>query len=186
MLKVGDVLDILSIPLLAADETLRLTPNTRLSGTAFSLRDDEVAVAASLSLSLSHSDLPGDSQLGVLLNGETLQTIDLDQFNAGGMTQRLDIPSALILPFNRLEFRLLGQATQQCHGDDQSVGRVEIAPESRLALTLQRLPFPARTRLRLGNPCNPLPESHLAHRERPNFIPRSQKSREENSSCSST
>ncbi|MBY6110935.1 UDP-forming cellulose synthase catalytic subunit [Halomonas sp. DP1Y21-3] len=132
----------LSIPLLAADETLRLTPNTRLSGTAFSLRDDEVAVAASLSLSLSHSDLPADSQLGVLLNGETLQTIDLDQFNAGGMTQRLDIPSALILPFNRLEFRLLGQATQQCHGDDQAVGRVEIAPESRLALTLQRLPTP--------------------------------------------
>lgn len=121
---------------------LRLQGDGAEAGVEFSIPGDEVASSAVLYLSLRYSDelLEGVSQLQVALNGVTVETLALDRFTADGYEAEISIPPELILPYNTLLLSLGGETLMQCDNLLSDNIWAEVAPESHLTLTTQRLP----------------------------------------------
>lgn len=116
-----------------------------IRGFAFSLRSDDVVTTANMTLRYSVS--PGldvkSSQLNVVLNGETIHAIALNEQDSGIRDVTFEILPYVLLPDNTLEFHVLAkkQGQDSKEGElDKSVW-VKISHSSVLNLVVQRLPL---------------------------------------------
>jgi cellulose synthase (UDP-forming) len=129
---------------------LRIRNAVRLQGThgeisiPFGVRKNQVVTQATITLQLAWSPaLLGDlSQLVVLVNGETVQTVALRPQDSGGQLLTLQVNPALFLPGdNQLNLRLIGHYARDCEDPFNSVLWANISnTRSWLDLTLQDLP----------------------------------------------
>lgn len=129
---------------------LRIRNAVRLQGThgeisiPFGVRKSQVVTQATITLQLAWSPaLLGDmSQLVVLVNGETVQTVALRPQDSGGQLLTLQVNPALFLPGdNQLNLRLIGHYARDCEDPFNSVLWANISnTRSWLDLTLQDLP----------------------------------------------
>lgn len=122
--------------------TLRGTqPDSQIE---FGVRSDEVVTRALLTLSYRPSPalLPVQSQLKVYLNDELvgLVTVSADQAGKENQTQ-LPIDPRFISDFNRVRLELVGHYANVCENPANSTIWMDIGKESRLDLTLQKLPL---------------------------------------------
>lgn len=129
---------------------LRVQNAIRLQGTRgeisvpFGLRQDEVVIAASITLRAAWSpSLLGDrSQLVVIVNGEVAEIVPLKPENSGGQEIIVSVNPALFLPGdNQLNLRLIGHYTRDCEDPFSSLLWANISnTRSWLDLTTQNLP----------------------------------------------
>ena len=114
-------------------------------GMSFSLRSDEVIQAATMHLRLSISPGldPSNSQLVVVINGETVHSLSLDTNNRGINEITFPISPYVLLLDNTLEFQVLARKL----GDDTEALKfdksvwVQISNSSYLALDTSRIPM---------------------------------------------
>ncbi|WP_082678111.1 cellulose biosynthesis cyclic di-GMP-binding regulatory protein BcsB [Type-E symbiont of Plautia stali] len=122
--------------------TLRGTEPT--SQIEFGVRSDEVVTRAMLTLSYRPSPalIPTLSQLKVYLNDELvgLVTVTADQLGKENQTQ-LPIDPRFIGDFNRVRLELVGHYANVCENPANSTIWMDIGKESKLDLTLQKLPL---------------------------------------------
>ncbi|MBK0096853.1 cellulose biosynthesis cyclic di-GMP-binding regulatory protein BcsB [Erwinia sp. S63] len=122
--------------------TLRGTEPT--SQIEFGVRSDEVVTRALLTLSYRPSPalIPTLSQLKVYLNDELvgLVTVTADQLGKENQTQ-LPIDPRFIGDFNRVRLELVGHYANVCENPANSTIWMDIGKESKLDLTLQKLPL---------------------------------------------
>ncbi|MBK0126926.1 cellulose biosynthesis cyclic di-GMP-binding regulatory protein BcsB [Pantoea sp. S61] len=122
--------------------TLRGTEPT--SQIEFGVRSDEVVTRALLTLSYRPSPalIPTLSQLKVYLNDELvgLVTVTADQLGKEDQTQ-LPIDPRFIGDFNRVRLELVGHYANVCENPANSTIWMDIGKESKLDLTLQKLPL---------------------------------------------
>lgn len=122
--------------------TLRGTEPT--SQIEFGVRSDEVVTRALLTLSYRPSPalIPTLSQLKVYLNDELvgLITVTADQLGKENQTQ-LPIDPRFIGDFNRVRLELVGHYANVCENPANSTIWMDIGKESKLDLTLQKLPL---------------------------------------------
>jgi cellulose synthase operon protein B len=122
--------------------TLRGTDPT--SQIEFGVRSDEVVTRALLTLSYRPSPalIPTLSQLKVYLNDELvgLVTVTADQLGKENQTE-LPIDPRFIGDFNRVRLELVGHYANVCENPANSTIWMDIGKESKLDLTLQKLPL---------------------------------------------
>ncbi|MGK3124355.1 cellulose biosynthesis cyclic di-GMP-binding regulatory protein BcsB [Candidatus Pantoea formicae] len=122
--------------------TLRGTEPT--SQIEFGVRSDEVVTRALLTLNYRPSPalIPMLSQLKVYLNDELvgLVTVTADQLGKENQTQ-LAIDPRFIGDFNRVRLELVGHYANVCENPANSTIWMDIGKESKLDLTLQKLPL---------------------------------------------
>jgi cellulose synthase operon protein B len=122
--------------------TLRGTEPT--SQIEFGVRSDEVVTRALLTLNYRPSPalIPMLSQLKVYLNDELvgLVTVTTDQLGKENQTQ-LAIDPRFIGDFNRVRLELVGHYANVCENPANSTIWMDIGKESKLDLTLQKLPL---------------------------------------------
>ncbi|PKB90033.1 hypothetical protein A8A01_09680 [Ewingella americana] len=87
---------------------LTLSGGQLQSGIIFTLPADEVVTNAHLSLALKISSalIARDTTLELMLNGQPLGNLPLNQSSNGGDVYDLDIPSAMVVSNNNLSFRV--------------------------------------------------------------------------------
>ncbi|WP_343553946.1 cellulose biosynthesis cyclic di-GMP-binding regulatory protein BcsB [Pantoea sp.] len=122
--------------------TLRGTePSSQIE---FGVRSDEVVTRALLNLSYRPSPalIPTLSQLKVYLNDELvgLVTVTADQLGKENQTQ-LPIDPRFISDFNRVRLELVGHYANVCENPANSTIWLDIGKDSKLDLTLQKLPL---------------------------------------------
>lgn len=110
----------------------------------FGVRSDEVATKALLMLSFRPSPalLPTLSHLKIYLNDEMVGLVTLTAEQLGKENQvEVPIDPRFIGDFNRIRFELVGHYTNICENPAYSSIWLDIGKESRLELTLQKLPL---------------------------------------------
>ncbi|WP_051330032.1 UDP-forming cellulose synthase catalytic subunit [Niveispirillum irakense] len=109
---------------------------------AFSIRRDEVATAAALTLRLGNSPslMKNISHLKVSLNDELLGSVALGPDTADGHVLELPINPLLLQADNRLGLEFVGHYTTDCEDPLHSALWAAVNPSSTLRLSLQRLP----------------------------------------------
>lgn len=122
--------------------TLRGTVPT--SQIEFGVRSDEVVTRALLTLNYRPSPalIPTLSQLKVYLNDELVSLITLTADQLGKENQaQLAIDPRFIGDFNRIRLELVGHYANVCENPANSTIWLDIGKESKLDLTLQKLPL---------------------------------------------
>jgi len=124
--------------------SMKLRGTEPTSQIEFSVRSDEVVTQALLTLSYRPSPalLPTLSQLKVYLNDELvgLITVAADQLGKQNQAQ-LPIDPRFISDFNRVRLELVGHYANVCENPANSTIWMDIGKESKLDLTLQKLPL---------------------------------------------
>ncbi|WP_455818680.1 cellulose biosynthesis cyclic di-GMP-binding regulatory protein BcsB [Pseudomonas cerasi] len=110
----------------------------------FGVRSDEVATKALLTLHFRPSPalIPTQSHLKIYLNDEMvgLVTVTAEQLGKENQAQ-VAIDPRFISDFNRIRFELVGHYANVCENPANSAIWLDIGKESRLDLTLQKLPL---------------------------------------------
>jgi cellulose synthase (UDP-forming) len=123
-------------------DPIRLQGRSNTRGLGFTLRADQVVNSARLVVPISYSPSldPANSQLSVLLNGQTIHSVVLNPIGGTSSTLEFDVNPNLFLRDNNLVFKLtakrVGQAAQ-C-ADDEAVW-AEISNRAELRLSVDRL-----------------------------------------------
>ncbi|HBH64806.1 MAG TPA: cellulose synthase regulator BcsB, partial [Erwinia persicina] len=110
----------------------------------FGVRSDEVATKALLTLNFRPSPalLPTLSHLKIYLNDEMVGLVTLTAEQLGKENQvQVPVDPRFISDFNRIRFELVGHYTNVCENPAFSSIWLDIGKESRLDLTLQKLPL---------------------------------------------
>lgn len=110
----------------------------------FGVRSDELVTQAVLHLSYRPSPalLPTMSHFKVYLNDELVGLVTLTPEQLGKENQAtINIDPRFITDFNRVRFELVGHYTNICENPANSAIWVDLGKESRLDLTLQKLPL---------------------------------------------
>ncbi|MGV8927800.1 MAG: cellulose biosynthesis cyclic di-GMP-binding regulatory protein BcsB [Ewingella sp.] len=120
---------------------LTLSGGQLQSGIIFTLPADEVVTSAHLSLALKISPalIARDTTLELMLNGQPLGSLPLNQTGNGGDVYQLDIPSAMVVSSNNLSFRVHDSNTMTCEKDQSDKYWVTILPATNIALEGQKL-----------------------------------------------
>jgi len=107
----------------------------------FSVRSDEVVLAAKLKIKYNYSPslLPELSHLQVLLNDEVATVIPLPKDKNLGNTREIDIDSRFFTDYNKLMFRLIGHYTYRCEDPLHTSLWANIGNQGTLELTLAPL-----------------------------------------------
>ncbi|MEA9389914.1 cellulose biosynthesis cyclic di-GMP-binding regulatory protein BcsB [Acerihabitans sp. TG2] len=133
--------DSISVTNMGQPNGLTLGGGQLQSGIAFSLPLDQVVVSARLYLALKVSPALAarDTNLQLMLNGQDLGSVALNQANATNNVYQLDIPAAMIVSNNNLSFSVNDENTLQCEPDSTDKYWVTVLPTSRLQLSSQIL-----------------------------------------------
>lgn len=110
----------------------------------FGVRSDEVATKALLTLNFLPSPalIPTLSHLKIYLNDEMVGLVTLTAEQLGKASEvQVPIDPRFISDFNRIRFELVGHYTNVCENPAYSSIWLDIGKESRLDLTLQKLPL---------------------------------------------
>ena len=120
---------------------LTLSGGQLQSGIIFTLPADEVVTNAHLSLALKISPalIARDTTLELMLNGQPLGNLPLNQSSNGGDVYDLDIPSAMVVSNNNLSFRVHDSNTMTCEKDQSDKYWVTILPTTSIGLEGQQL-----------------------------------------------
>ena len=120
---------------------LTLSGGQLQSGILFTLPADEVVTNAHLSLALKISPalIARDTTLELMLNGQPLGNLPLNQTSNGGDVYELDIPSAMVVSSNNLSFRVHDSNTMTCEKDQSDKYWVTILPTTSIGLEGQQL-----------------------------------------------
>lgn len=113
---------------------LTLSGGQLQSGILFTLPADEVVTNAHLSLAL----IARDTTLELMLNGQPLGNLPLNQSSNGGDVYDLDIPSAMVVSSNNLSFRVHDSNTMTCEKDQSDKYWVTILPTTSIGLEGQQ------------------------------------------------
>lgn len=140
------------------------SPNGQIE---FGVRSDELVTQAVLHLSYRPSPalLPTLSHFKVYLNDELVGLVTITPEQLGKESQAaVNIDPRFISDFNRVRFELVGHYSNVCENPANSAIWLDIGKESRLDLTLQKLP--------LKNDLSDFPEPFFDHRDnRPLQLP---------------
>lgn len=120
---------------------LTLSGGQLQSGIIFTLPADEVVTNAHLSLALKISPalIARDTTLELMLNGQPLGNLPLNQSSNGGDVYDLDIPAAMVVSNNNLSFRVHDSNTMTCEKDQSDKYWVTILPTTSIGLEGQQL-----------------------------------------------
>ena len=133
----------------------------------FGVRSDELVTQAALHLSYRPSPalLPTLSHLKIYLNDELVGLVTITPEQLGKENQAtVNIDPRFIADFNRVRFELVGHYTNVCENPASTAIWVDIGKESKLDLTLQKLP--------LKNDLSDFPEPFFDSRDnRPLVLP---------------
>ncbi|BBC71896.1 cellulose synthase [Altererythrobacter sp. B11] len=131
---------------LAVKQPVRLAGTRGEIGIPFGIAENEVVTKARFTLTFAYSPslLQDLSQMVVLVNGETVDTVRLARSGSDGMTVTMDVQPALFLPGeNRLNLRFLGHYTRDCEDPFHSSLWANVSnTRSFLDLQAQRLALP--------------------------------------------
>jgi cellulose synthase (UDP-forming) len=127
---------------LGAAGPLQLRGSSELQGVQFGIRQNEVVVAAQLTLSgaMSPSLIPEFSNVTVTLNEQYVGTLPADAQHTRFTDVVMPINPAFFQDENRLNFRFTGRYTRDCNDPLSGLLWSTIYDTSTLTLTLQRLP----------------------------------------------
>ncbi len=108
---------------------------------AFSIRADEVVVAAKLRMAYDYSPalIPELSHLRVLLNERTAMLEALPKDKSLGNAREINLDPRLFSETNNLRFNLIGHYTRQCEDPFHSSLWLTVSDQSRIELTLAPL-----------------------------------------------
>ena len=112
------------------------------SGVPFSVRGDEIVVAAKVRISYSYSPamLSDISHIRVLINEETAALIPVPRDQGGtNLIREVVLPPHLVTDFNRLNFELIGHYTTECEDPSHSSLWAVISNQSVLELTVAQV-----------------------------------------------
>ncbi|TCD22593.1 UDP-forming cellulose synthase catalytic subunit [Pseudomonas sp. IC_126] len=109
----------------------------------FSVSQQDLVTEARLKLTMSHSDrlLPETSDLEVLLNGELIQRVALTPDTASGQSLEVPLDPMMMLPYNRLIFRLRAHYSDQCENPFNPALWATLSRSSAIELVTQPLPM---------------------------------------------
>lgn len=126
---------------LGAGAPIRLRGVDGPAALPFSIRSDEVVVAAKLKLMYSYSPslLAELSHLNVMLNGEIVSTVPLPRDRNLANTREIDLDPRFFTDYNNIRFRLIGHYTYKCEDPLHSSLWLELSNLGRLELTLAPL-----------------------------------------------
>lgn len=113
---------------------LKIDGHQPQSGFTFTLPNDRVIVNAQLLLSISASSalVEGQHYLNVMLNGQPLAQLPLNQVNEDEATFSLDIPAPMLVSTNNISVTLENAKTLQCEKESDTRYRLTIQPDSRI------------------------------------------------------
>lgn len=133
--------DSISVDNMGQPNGLTLGGGQLQSGITFSLPLDQVVITARLYLALKVSPALAvrDTNLRLMLNGQELGSVALNQANTTDNVYELDIPAAMIVSNNNLSFSVDDENTLQCERDSTDKYWVTVLPTSHLQLSSQIL-----------------------------------------------
>lgn len=131
------------------------------SGFTFTLPNDRVIVNAELLLTIHASSalVEGQHYLNVMLNGQPLAQLPLNQVDEDNATFSLDIPAPMLVSINNISVTLENGKTLQCEKDSEKRYQLTIQPDSRIDYQgirlntvpdLSRFPWPFIDPLEMG------------------------------------
>ncbi len=131
----------ISVAAMGQPNGLTLSGGQLQSGIVFTLPQDQVATTARLFLALKVSPelADRDTRLRLMLNGQDLGSVALNQGNAAENVYQLDIPPAMVVSSNNLSFSVNDENTLQCDRSRSDKYWVTILPASRIQLSSQLL-----------------------------------------------
>ncbi len=133
---------VLTLRDLGAEPSIRLR-NGSVRGIPFQVRSDEVVTEADISLNMTFAPglLSGRSYVLVQINGEGIQTVDLDPNYGTTRTVQLSVDPYLVKSNNELLFEFRGEGTEKsssCPGAIDQDTWVRIGHLSKISLTASR------------------------------------------------
>lgn len=151
----------ISIAEMGQPNGLTLSGGQLQSGIIFTLAQNQVVTNAHLSLALKVSPALAarDTRLRLMLNGQDLGDIRLNQTASGNNVYRLDVPSAMVVGKNNLSFSVSDDNTLTCERDLTDKYWVTLLPDTHMQLSSQILDT----------------DRDLSHFPRPFFDPQSMK-----------
>lgn len=140
---------------------LKIDAHQPQSGFTFTIPNDRVVVNAQLLLKINASPALVDGQhyLNVMLNGQPLAQLPINQADEPDSTFSMDIPAPMLVAINNLSVVLENSKTLQCEIDSENRYRLTILPESSLHYQgvrldtipeLSRFPWPFVDPLEMG------------------------------------
>jgi cellulose synthase operon protein B len=128
----------LSLKQLGAWSAVKLQGGDSAKRLAFSIRSDEVVVAAKLTLAFDYSPAlsPEFSHLKILLNDGLVGIEGLPKGKGVGASREIAVESRLIRDYNEITLNLIGSNAGECGGPSNPSLWLTIAENSRLDLTL--------------------------------------------------
>jgi hypothetical protein len=126
---------------LGALTPIRLRGVDGLVSLPFSIRSDEVVVAAKVKFGYSYSPslIAELSHLNVMLNGEVSSVVPLPREKIVANTREIDLDPRFFTDYNKLQFRLIGHYTYKCEDPLHTSLWLEMSNLGRLELTLAPL-----------------------------------------------
>ncbi len=120
---------------------LTLSGGQLQSGITFTLPRDQVVTAARLNLQLEVSPelAARDTSLRLILNGQDLGTVALNQGAGAENSYELEVPAAMVVSNNNLSFSVIDENALQCERDASNKYWVNIHPASHMQVTSQLL-----------------------------------------------
>lgn len=120
---------------------LTLSGGQLQSGIVFTMPQDQVVTTARLSLALKVSPALAarDTSLHLMMNGQDLGSVTLNQANATDNVFQLDIPAAMVVGQNNLSFSVTDENALQCEQNLSDKYWVTILPTSSIQLSSQIL-----------------------------------------------
>ncbi|XBS69679.1 cellulose biosynthesis cyclic di-GMP-binding regulatory protein BcsB [Acerihabitans sp. KWT182] len=131
----------ISVATMGQPNGLTLSGGQLQSGVVFTLPQDQVATTARLFLALKVSPelAARDTSLHLMLNGQDLGNVSLNQANAVDNVYQLDIPATMVVGNNNLSFSVNDENTLQCDRSQSDKYWVTILPNSHIQLSSQIL-----------------------------------------------
>lgn len=123
---------------LGASEAVQLRGVDGSSTFPFSVRSDEVVVAAKIKIDYSYSPslLAELSHMKVLLNDEVASVVALPRDHGVGNSKEIALDPRLFVDYNKLQFRLVGHYAHRCEDPLHSSLWLSLSNNSRIELTL--------------------------------------------------
>ncbi|QTF09464.1 cellulose biosynthesis cyclic di-GMP-binding regulatory protein BcsB [Brenneria izadpanahii] len=131
----------ISIADMGQRDGLTLSGGQMQSGIRFTLPHGQVVTQAKLYLVFKADSSLADegNQLSLMLNGQPLGSVPLAKSSSAPNAYELDIPAALVVSNNNLNFSIHNHADLLCETGDVSRRQVSILPETRIEMTNQLL-----------------------------------------------
>lgn len=131
----------ISLTTMGQPNGLTLSGGQLQSGIVFTLPHDQVVTTARLYLALKVSPALAarDTSLRLMLNGQDLGSVRLNQTNGSDNVYELDVPATMVVSRNNLSFSVTDENALQCERDLTDKYWVTVLPSTHMQLSSQLL-----------------------------------------------